>query len=165
MAAERLYIKVILKDQAQEQRKPGGGKAPTPFKKVTPQFRQRLISSVGNVEQYLRTAPSQSKIVPARVTLEKKAQAKTHRPTRLFSADTCPIIGAGKPGELFVKMSPRGANALKHRIRVGISPHLEKAISTVHEIAPIEAKDRLAGISPTSCSRRHLEMASTGYLR
>jgi serine protease AprX len=148
MAAERLYIKVILKDQAQEQKKPGGGKAPTPFKKVTPQFRQKLISSVGNVEQYLQRAPSQSKIVPARVTLEKKAQAKTHRPTRLFSADTCPIIGAGKPGELFVKMSPGGANALRHRIRVGISPHLEKAISTVREIAPIEARDRLAGIAP-----------------
>jgi hypothetical protein len=78
MAAERLYIKVILKDQAREQKKPGGGKAPTPFKKVTPQFRQKLISSVGDVEQYLRSAPSQAKIVPARVTLEKKAQAKTH---------------------------------------------------------------------------------------
>lgn len=148
MAAERLYIKVILKDQAQEQKKPGGGKAPQPFKKVTPQFRQRLISSVANVERHLQTAPGQSKIVPARVTLEKKAQAKTHRPTRLFSADTCPIIGAGKPGELFVKMSPAGANALKHRIRVGISPHLEKAISTVHEIASVEAEYRLGGIRP-----------------
>lgn len=148
MAVERLYIKVILKDQAQEQKKPGGGKAPEPFKKVTPQFRQKLISSVANVEQHLSGAPSRSKIVPARVTLEKKAQAKTHRPTQLFSANTCPIIGAGKPGELFVKLSPTGAAALKYRIKVGLSPALEKAISTVQEIAPLTANDRLSGIAP-----------------
>src|SRR4051812_17039363 len=104
MAAERLYIKVILKDQAQEQKKPPGGGPPVPFKAVTSQFRKRLISSVADVEKVLATAPARSKSVPARVTLEKKAQAKSHRPTKLFGADTCPIIGAGKPGELFVKM-------------------------------------------------------------
>ncbi len=64
MVAERLYIKVILKDQAQEQKKSGGGGPPEPFKEVTPQFRKRLISSVGDVEKILATAPARSKSVP-----------------------------------------------------------------------------------------------------
>jgi hypothetical protein len=148
MPDERLYIKVILKNQAQEQKKPGGGKPPEPLKKVTPRFRTKLISGVAKVEGVLATASSRAKSVPARITLEKKAQAKSHRPTRLFGTDTCPIIGAGKPGELFVKVTPKGATALKHRIRTGISPHLEKAISTVRDISPIEAADRLSGLTP-----------------
>jgi hypothetical protein len=148
MAAERLYIKVILKDQALEQKKPPGGSPPVPFKAVTPQFRKKLISGVADVEKVLATAHERSKSVPARVTLEKKAQAKSHRPTKLFGTDTCPIIGAGKPGELFIKMTPAGATALKHRIRLGISPHLEKAISTVRSIVPIKPEDRLSGLKP-----------------
>jgi hypothetical protein len=148
MAAERLYIKVILQNQAQEQKKQGGGPKPKPFKAVTPQFRQKLISSVAEVETVIAAAPDRVKSVPARVTLEKKAQAKTHRPTPLFDSRTCPIIGAGRPGELFVKMTSQGATALKHRIRTGISPNMEKAISTINSITPMRDEDRLSGLSP-----------------
>jgi hypothetical protein len=148
MAAERLYIKVILQNQAQEQRKQGGGDKPKPFKPVTPQFRQKLISGVTEVERVIAAAPQRAKSVPARVKLEKKAQAKTHSPTKLFDSQTCPIIGAGKPGELFVKMTTQGATALKHRIKTGHSSYMEKAISTIDSILPVEDKDRLSGISP-----------------
>jgi len=154
MSTERLYIKVILQNQAEEQKKKAGGEQPKPFKPVTLNLRKKLVSRIEDVETLFAKAPEQARAVPARVTLEEKARAKSHRPGNLFAHDTCPIIGAGKPGELFIKMTPQGATALKNRISKGQTPQMLKAISTIHSIQPVNAEDRLSGISPEELLRK-----------
>ena len=148
MAGKRLYIKVILPKQGQEQKKAGGGKAPEPLKPVTPEFRQSLLTQLSGIEEVFALTPPQGAVVPARVKLEVQAQAKTHRPDKLFSPETCPIIGAGLPGELFVKMTPHGVEALRQQIAGSSSRQMVKEISTVTEITPVSAEQRLAGSDP-----------------
>ena len=41
-----------------------------------------------------------------RVKLLSQAAAKSHRPEHLFSPQSCPIVGGGSLGELFVKATP-----------------------------------------------------------
>jgi serine protease AprX len=149
MANERLYIKVILPKQGEEKRVPAGGGEPKPFKDVTPALRHSLLLQLGKIEATLKSIPVPARVVPARVTLEEKAIAKSHRPDVLFNKATCPIIGAGKPGELFVKATPRGLRALQFRIESGFAPQVKKAISTLHNISPISTSDRLSGVKPS----------------
>jgi hypothetical protein len=96
-----------------------GGSPPKPLKAVTAHFRNTLAVRLGEIERALDIAPSQSKVVPLTVTLEDKALAKSHRPTELFNSRTCPVIGAGKPGQLYVKGTPNGVAALKRLIKEG----------------------------------------------
>ena len=149
MANERLYIKVILPKQGEEKRVQGGGGEAKPFKDVTPALRRSLLLQLGEIEATLKSIPVPARVVPARVTLEEKAIAKSHRPDVLFDKATCPIIGAGKPGELFVKATPGGLRALQSRIEGGIGPQVKKAISTLHNISPLSASDRLSGVKPS----------------
>lgn len=46
MSEDRLYIKVILQNQAKEKKKTPGGAKVKPFKEVTREFRSNLISKV-----------------------------------------------------------------------------------------------------------------------
>lgn len=148
MANERLYIKVILPNQGEEKRVPGGGGKLKPFKSVTPAFRQSLVRQLGRIEETLKGIPVPTRVVPAKVTLEGKAIAKSHRPDVLFNKSTCPIIGAGKPGELYVKATAHGLSILQQRIENGKAPQVTKAISTLHNISPLSASDRLSGAKP-----------------
>jgi len=149
MPNERLYIKVILPKQGEERRVQGGGGEPKPFKDVTPTLRRSLLLQLGEIEATLNRISVPARVVPARVTAEEKAIAKSHRPDVLFNTATCPIIGAGKPGELFVKATPRGVRALQSKIGRGFTPQVEKAISTVHRISPLSSSDRLSGARPS----------------
>jgi serine protease AprX len=148
MAGKRFYIKVVLPKQGQEKKNTGGGKTPEPLKPVTPGLRQQLLSQIGQVEEVFALTPPESRVVAARVRLEPQAQAKSHRPDKLFAQETCPIIGAGVAGELYVKMTPQGIKALRNRIAENTSRQMVKAISTVQEISPVSAEQRLSGSSP-----------------
>jgi hypothetical protein len=154
MAEERLYLKVVMPRQGIEKKKPGGGAAPKPFKQVTPQIRSRLLSAIEPAERLLASAPLNAPIVPLRITLEKKALAKSHRRDALFSEQTCPIIGAGRPGELFVKASRHGLRTLRSRLAHGDSPQVVKEISAIKEMRPVNEKDRLGEFEPDSLFAR-----------
>jgi len=148
MPQERLYIKVILPKQYEERKDQGGGGKVVPFKPVTPELRRQLVSRIEEVETLIDNAPERAKAIPVRVTLEEKARAKSHRPDNIFSQETCPIIGAGEPGELYVRMTHRGVVGLKAVISQGDTPMLVKAISTIHSIQSLMDADRLAGMPP-----------------
>jgi hypothetical protein len=81
------------------------------------------------------------------VRLLPKAFAKSHRPEQLFSDQTCPIIGAGKLGELFLKATPSGLDALDQIVRTGRSDRIVKELSTVEAIEPITPDFRRRGLS------------------
>ena len=146
---ELLYIKVILPKQARDKKVRGGGSPPEPLKVVTQDYKRKLIALIQDIEVKTTQLPQALDTMPIVVDLEKKALAKTHRPNTLFTNRTCPIIGADKPGRLFIKGSLQGLTRLRHRIeRDRPKPKLLKDISTIKHLRPLEASDRLAGITP-----------------
>ena len=48
---------------------------------------------------------------PIRGSCSQKAAAKSHRPEHLFADDSCPIIGAGRLGEVFQSHAERARSA------------------------------------------------------
>jgi serine protease AprX len=146
MPEERLYIKVVMPKQGIEKKKVGGGPKPKPFKPVTPQLRSRLLGELASADHLLDVQPLTRPVVPLRIILETKALAKSHRRDVLFNENTCPIVGAGKPGEMFAKASRQGLKALRVRIARGTAPQLEKEISAIREIRPLNDTDRLSGL-------------------
>ena len=79
----------------------------------------------------------------SRVILEPKALAKSHRPTALFNEASCPVIGVGDLGELFIRASHSGLQNLSHQLqhlstKVGVAN-----ISTINRITPYTVEDAL----------------------
>lgn len=134
--------------QGVEKKKPGGGTKPAMFTPVTPAARLGLINNLGAVERLLASAPLRRPVVPVKAVLAPKAIAKSHWRNSLFDEKSCPVIGAGKPGELYLRASPEGIHVLKRRIRHGGGDQLLKEISAVKELRPIMAEDRLNGVEP-----------------
>jgi hypothetical protein len=145
MAEERLYIKLILPKQGTDKKVPGGSGKVEPFKEINESFTNKLIQTLDNAAQTLKTESSKLKIIPLQVLLENKAVAKSHRPIELFNGKTCPIIGVGKLGELFLKGTPQGINSLKTKIKRLNSKRLKKAVSTIKEMDVVSAERKMIG--------------------
>lgn len=125
----------------------GGSKL---FGDVTMQLRLELADQVGKVSDQFASVFSASPGVPAvaKVRLKEEALAKTHRPTRLFADDTCPIIGVQSFGELLTSVTPRGLQNLEHRIKTDKTKAGECSISSVLKIEPYTEVDAaLLGIA------------------
>ena len=152
---QRLPIKVILPNQGKERRVSGGGAKPKPFRPVTPDYRASLGKQVDAIRKTI--APKieeQVGSVPLRVRVLPSAVAKTHRPERLFSDTTCPIVGAGGLGELFVKGTPEGLANLRHMIEADQAERVVKELSSVEVIEPITPTARRAGVEAMDILRR-----------
>ncbi|MDR3405893.1 MAG: S8 family peptidase [Chthoniobacter sp.] len=148
MPQERLYVKIVMPKQCAEKRKPGGGGKIKPFAVVTTAVRHRLLAELEPVEKLLATVHQNRPVVPLKAILTPKALAKSHWRDALFDERSCPVIGAGKPGEFFLRGSREGLHTLKRRILTGDREQLVKEISAIKELRPIEPKDRLSGIPP-----------------
>jgi serine protease AprX len=153
MSEDRLYIKVILQNQANEQKKPGGRSEARPFKDVTKELRRNLISKVNKINDQFNNLPQEIESIPAKITLDKKALAKSHTPTPLFNDNTWSIIGKGNAEEIFVKVTKSGTKKLVRKIETGISKETEKAISTIESIEPINPENRLLVLRLRNFSR------------
>lgn len=144
--AERLPIKLILPKQGRERRVPGGGNPPKPFRAVTPAYRQALFNQVAAIKQGLAEPIAHAGAAPVRVKVIPKAAAKSHRPEHLFTDTTCPIIGAGGPGELFIKATTEGLDQLQALILHNSSAQMVKELSCVEIIEPITPSFRRKGL-------------------
>lgn len=142
---DRLPIKLILPRQGSERRVSGGGGAKVPFRTVDAAFRQRLHTQVDSIRTALTSHIARTGSAPVKVRLLRKATAKSHRPDTLFSAKTCPIIGNGALGELFIKATPTGLNALADQINSNTSDKIVKELSCVESIEPISPQERRKG--------------------
>src|ERR1017187_5525349 len=129
--------------QGRERPKLGGGGKIVPFNVVNTATRARLAAKLEPLETLLAAVPLARAVVPMKVILTPKALAKSHWRDKLFNQGSCPVIGAGKPGELFLRGSQRGIVVLKRRILHGEDKQIEKEISAVKEVRPITAEDRL----------------------
>jgi hypothetical protein len=92
---ERLLIKVIMPKQGTERKVAGGGPPAKPFRPVDSRYRARLSTQVSAIRAAIVPQVRTAGAAPVRVKLLAKAAAKSHRPENLFSAQSCPIVGAG----------------------------------------------------------------------
>ncbi|MBI5818677.1 MAG: S8 family peptidase [Verrucomicrobia bacterium] len=147
MPEERLYVKIVMPKQGVEKKKHGGGGKIKPFGAVTSATRARLVAGLEPVETLLADIPLDRPVLPLKAILAAKALAKSHWRDVLFNPNSCPIIGVGKPGELFLRGSREGIHTLKRRILHGEREQMVKEISAVKELRPIAPEDRLNGIT------------------
>ena len=145
---ELLPIKVVLPDQGKERMIQPGGPEAKPFVPVDRAYRTRLQKEISAVRQLVTTQVQDVGSAAMRVKLRTKAVAKSHRPIGLFSDISCPIIGAGKLGELFVKATPRGLTRLARNIEINEAKSIVKEISTIEVIEPITPVFRRKRLSP-----------------
>ena len=138
----RLPIKVTLPKQGTERSVHGGGSRHQPFCQVDTAFRERLGRQVTAIRKAIAPVASRTGGVPARVKLHPLARAKSHRPGTLFSSRTCPIIGGGALGELFVKATPEGLDKISAQIYGGDSQRIVKELSAVSVIEPVTPEIR-----------------------
>lgn len=152
-AGERLFIKVILPKQGMEKKVIGRSGPSIPFRLVDSKFRQSLSSRIQAVEQAIKTPAKKLGAVPARIKLVSKAIAKSHRPENIFSENTCPIVGAGKFGELFISATSQGLEKINQIVTRGTRDKIVKEISTVETIEPITPEYRLGGLTANDVLR------------
>ena len=143
----RLPIKLILPDQGKERKNQAGGSSPVPFRTVDAGFRQTLYTQVSAIRAAVGPQVHRTGSAPIRVRLYPKAVAKSHRPEHLFSPSSCPIIGAGRLGELFIKATPEGLERLEVTIRENRAESIVKDLSTVQSIEPVTPALRRGGMS------------------
>jgi hypothetical protein len=151
---DRLPIKLILPNQGKERTVPGGGSPPKPFRMVDGAFRQRLSTQLVAFKTAMVPQVRKTGSAPMRVKILSQAAAKSHRPEKLFSGETCPIIGAGRLGELFVKATPRGLDQLSSMVEENNAERIVKELSCIDAIEPITPTYRRDGVEPTDILRR-----------
>ena len=159
----RLPIESMPPEQGRARRVQGGGSGREPFCPVDTEFRARLGRQVDALRKAITPVASRIGGVPARVRLHPSATAKSHRPGTLFSSRTCPIIGAGALGELFVKATPDGLDKIAARVYSGDSRQIVKELSAVSVVEPVTPEIRRGGRTARDilrdCPRR-----SNGFL-
>lgn len=154
LSHDRLPIKLIMPKQGSERRVPGGGGPPKPFRTVDTKFRTNLSNQISALRAAIAPQVERTKTAPVRVRLVPAAVAKSHRPENLFSPESCPIIGAGRLGELFIKATPAGLDRLAHSIEHNKSERMTKELSCVDAIEPVTPVFRRGGAEPKDVLRR-----------
>lgn len=151
---ERLLIKVIMPKQGTERKVQGGGPPPKPFRPVNREYRKSLYSQVSAIRAAIVPQVRRSEAAPVRVKLLGKAAAKSHRPDHLFSAASCPIVGAGRLGELFLRATPAGLDRLADIIEKNNSEQITKELSCVETIEAVTPSYRRSGVEAKDILRR-----------
>jgi hypothetical protein len=140
--------------QGTERKVPGGGPPAKPFRAVTAEYRRSLTTQVSAVRGALSPQMKRVGAAPVRVKLLPKAAAKSHRPEHLFSHQSCPIVGSGRLGELFVKATSDGLKELARIIEFNQSDQIVKELSCVEVIEPITPAYRRGGLNSQEVLRR-----------
>lgn len=152
--SERLLIKLIMPKQGTERKVQTGGASPEPFRTVDSKYRSRLSAQVSAIRTAIVPQIPGAGAAPIRVKLLSKAAAKSHRPENLFSSQSCPIIGAGRLGELFVKATSQGLSRLADIIENNDSERMTKELSCVDAIEPVTPAYRRGGMEAKDLLRR-----------
>ena len=140
--------------QGTERQVTGGGTPPKPFRNVDAEYRAGLSKQVAAVRRAVVPQIQRAGVAPLRVKLLSKAAAKSHRPEHLFSSLSCPVIGAGRLGELFVKATIEGLDSLTETIANNQSDQMTKELSCVEAIEPITPALRCGGMEAKEVLQR-----------
>jgi serine protease AprX len=147
-APELLPIKVVLPHEDFLVRDEPGGSARKIFGEVTPRLRAAFARQLDDLAASYHDQFLAQPRVPAvaKVRLKRHALAKSHRPDRILSAQTCPIIGVGTFHELFIRVTPSGLASLRTKIQTDNSLEAKANISTLEGFSTVGIEDRL-GVS------------------
>jgi serine protease AprX len=120
MNEKELPVRIVKTEPHAKGRVPGGG-SPKELFETEDEFLQRqksFMQRVDYVKKYFLESFKKYPDVPhvSKVQLVEKAIAKSHRPTFIFSTNTCPIIGVGELGQLFVRTEEERLHYLKARL-------------------------------------------------
>ncbi len=145
MPDELFPIKVILPHPDFQVRDQPGGTPRKIFGDVTPVVRGSLGAQLATVQEVYSREFAERPLIPAvaKVRLKEDALAKSHRPNRLLTPDSCPVIAGGTFRELFVRVTPAGLTELRRRIATDDTHEGKANISTIAEFSPISSADRL----------------------
>lgn len=156
--SELLPIKVIFPQGDDFSPPPGGGSDPTVFVEVTPAIRGRFVGQVQAVGQVFAASFARFPKVPAvaKVRLRKEASAKSHRPDRLFSDSTCPVIGTTAFGELLVSVTREALAEVETRIKAGEGRKIEAGISALESIEPYVVENTIQAADSDKAGGRKL---------
>ena len=160
---DRLLIKVIMPKQGTERKVPGGGSPPKPFRTVDKKYRASLSSQVSAIRTAIEPQIKTAGAAPVRVKLVPKAAAKSHRPENLFSAQSCPIVGGGGLGELFIKATPDGLDRLTQTIEHNETERMTKELSCVETIEVVTPDFRRSGLEAADVLR-HSPRGKKGFI-
>jgi serine protease AprX len=110
---KRLPIQVVLPRKNDYSTNPPGGskKELEPFEKS---MQKSILNQCIKLQSTINDSFSQWPSAPCvgKVIMKDKAIAKTHKPTALFKATTCPIVGSEKLEEVLIKVTPSGLDRL-----------------------------------------------------
>jgi len=122
---------------------PGGSRVV--FGEVTQEVKDRCVAQLNSIGKYFDKSFKQQPMIPAvaRVILKKKAIAKSHRPSALFTTSTCPILGVREFGELLISVTPSGLLDLNKRILTDTSKITEANVSTIQKIEPFTLEEAI----------------------
>jgi len=134
----RLPIKVVPPMDEDFYRPEAGGGDPKVFAEPSREFRQRLAAEVIGIRDHFNEAFELYPQVPAvaRATIRHDAVAKSHRPTKILSDQTCPIIGSEGLGELLLSVSRSGLEQLARSIESDQTKYGIANLSTIEAIKP-----------------------------
>lgn len=140
-----LPIKVVFPRKEDFRRPHAGGAPKKPVEPVTPERRVALAKQVRSVKDHFAEAFKKYPGVPAvaRALLHPLAVAKSHRPLHLLQRDTCPIIGGGELGELYVSVLPDKLDRLAHRILNSTANDAIPNIAALSSFVPFKVDDAL----------------------
>lgn len=139
-------IKIVEphKDDLRPPRSGGGTKKD--FTDYYDKSRDILINGIADILEYYDDTFSRYNLpAVARVTLRDDAWAKSHRPAKLFSPRTCPIIGNQSFGELLISVQPNSLEKLMRQVDHGCTFEARNDISKILSINPYREKDALGG--------------------
>lgn len=145
---ELLPIKVLLPHEDFQIRDVPGGSARKIFDDVTDEVRAAFAHEIDDLAESYEGEFAVQPAVPAvaKVTLKRDALAKSHRPDRILSGETCPIIGVGTFRELFIRVTPPSLMSLRTRIQTDTSREAKANISTLEGFSKVAIEDQL-GVS------------------
>jgi serine protease AprX len=138
-------IKLVSLRKEDIQKNRGMGGENKVFQEVTRDLREHFAGKVNEISNLFEKRFQRYPNIPsvAKVKLRPDAIAKSHRPTSLFTENTCPIVGVGTSNELFIEVTPDGLSNLTDKI-VNSDAKITKAnISTLDDLVPYSKEDVL----------------------
>jgi serine protease AprX len=158
----RLPIKVVIPQDTDLRFPHSGGSR----RKIFPDAvnRNLLLEQLADVRRHFAGILSKQPNLPAvaRVVLRDDALAKSHRPQRLFSQNTCPIIGGETFGHLLVRVSAAGLGRLERDIGRNSADVISADLSTVNRIEAYTAEDAAGHLGIAGLSRAVVDVKNEG---
>lgn len=141
---KRLPIQVVVpRETDYSANRPGGSKkylepfTPELHAKIELQCQDLHASTQESFRRFPKT-PCIGKVV-----MKEKAIAKSHKPTALFKANTCPIVGAEKLDEVLIKVTPQGLRHLINTVSLASSEDVKKCMTKIQSIESYSATDKI----------------------